>query len=496
MTDTMRTDRRRLTAAVLAAAAFLTLPALPGSAQDAPKPDAPVEAKEPKTEPVTKGPFAVVLDLNGTFDAPNAADVMFDADVWGGDLEITELAAPGPVTQGQVLAKFKTDKFDEAFAAAERDLKLARFAFERQTDELKRQEELAALAMKKFETDASVAEIAFQRFVETDRELRLKEAATRIQQSKDNLADQEEELAQLEKMYKADELVEETEDIVLKRSRRQLERSRFWLSAQLVRDEWWRTQDFPREKDNLEAAKRRTAMELDRARFAAQTAAESQKIEYEKAKAGLAKLEENFTKLQHDKGQLVLTAPTAGIAVWGALARGKWGGLEMPTAVSIAAGRAKVKPNQVIWTVVRPGELIVRTSVGEGTVFSVAEGQTAKVKPGPAPKSSLAAKVTKVAKVSAGTDYEVLLDVTGADPRLMPGQTCKIQLTTVEKASALTVPAGAVESDGDKRYVHVVADGKPVRREVETGESSGGRTEIASGVNEGERVLATAPKAK
>lgn len=494
MTKTKRTDRLRTAVAVLAAAGFLAFAAAPGSAQDAADP---AEAKkEPKTEAVTRGPFSVVLDLNGNFDAPDAADVRFDADAWGGELEIAELAAPGPVKKGQVLVRFKTDKFDDVYAAAERDLTLARFGFARQTDELKRQDETAALAMRKVESDAAAADNAWKRFVEAEEQMRLNEADQRLQQSKDNVTDQEEELAQLEKMYKADELVEETEDIVLKRSRRQLERSRFWLGSQITRDGWWRTQDFPREKENLQAAQRRTAMDLERARFAAQTAAESSKIEYEKAKAGLAKQEENFQKLQHDKSQFVLTAPADGLAVWGSLNKGKWTGLDMPSAADVAAGRAKAKPNQTLWTVLVPGDLDVRTSVGEASVFSVAAGQSAKVRPGPAPKLSLAAKVASVARVSGGTEYEVLLDVTGADPRLMPGQTCKIQLTTLEKASALTVPAGAVENAGDKHYVHVVADGKTERREVETGETGGGRTEILSGVAEGDRVLAQAPKAK
>ena len=61
---------------------------------------------------------------------------------------------------------------------------------------------------------------ALSRFLEWEKAMRLQEADLRLQGSKDNLADQEEELAQLEKMYKSDDLTEETEEIVLKRQRR------------------------------------------------------------------------------------------------------------------------------------------------------------------------------------------------------------------------------------------------------------------------------------
>jgi multidrug efflux pump subunit AcrA (membrane-fusion protein) len=71
-----------------------------------------------------------------------------------------------------------------------------------------------------------------------------------------------------------------------------------------------------------------------------------------------------------------------------------------------------------------------------------------------------------------------------------------VKLTTLDKEGAVTVPAGAVEKDGDKRFVHLMADGKKERREVEAGETSGGRTEILTGLAEGEKVLESAPKQK
>lgn len=475
----------------LAALGFLLLGASPGAAQEEAKPPA-----EPKTEPVTKGPFAVVLDLAGTFDARQSSEVLFDAEQWGGDLEVLEMAMPGPVEKGAVLVRFKTDKIDEAVAAAERDLAIAGINLRRQAEESARQEEAHAVAVKRAEIDARNAETALKRWNEWDRDLRLKEADQRLQQTRDNIADQEEELRQLETMYKADELTEETEEIVLMRAKRQLARSQFWLASQVKRDEVWRTEDLPRDQENLENNARKSALDLARARSNREGAVEAARTELEKAKAGFAKQEENLGKLRKDREQFTLTAPEAGFAVYGSLAKGKWQSTDVPPQALIAAGRFKVKPNQVLWTIVRPGDVSVRTTVGEAAVFSVAEGQSAKVKPGPAPKTSLAGKVTRVARTSGGADYEVLLDVEKPDARLMPGQSCKVALTTAEKADALTVPAGAVEADGDKRFVHVWADGKSSRREVETGDTSGGRTEILSGVAEGDRVLAAPPKAK
>lgn len=485
--------RHAVPAAVLGAAA-LALSAAPARAQDDPKP-AEVKA-DPKTEAVTRGPFTVTLELSGTFDALRTWEVLFDAEQWGGELEVEEMAAPGPVAKGAVLARFKSDKIDEALAAADRDVSLARIALQRQTEELARHEESQAVALKRAEIEAQNAEIALKRFLEWERDLRLKEADQRLQGTRDAIADQEEELRQLEKMYKADELTEETEEIVLMRARRQLERMKFSLVSQTKRDEVWRTQDLAREQENLETNRRKTALDLERARSAQAGSSDAARAELEKAKASFARLEENYAKLVADRQLFTLTAPEDGYAVHGQLAKGKWQWTDTPPQALIAQGRHKVKPGQVLFTIVRPGEVSVRTSVGEASVFSVAEGQSAKVRPGPAPKAPLAGKVARVARTTAGTDYEVAITLDATDPRLLPGQTCKITLTTAEKPSALTVPSAAVETDGDKRYVHVWADGKSSRREVDAGDAAGGRTEILSGVAEGDRVLAVAPKAK
>jgi hypothetical protein len=419
-----------------------------------------------------------------------------DAEQWGADLEVVEVASPGPVQKGQTLVKFRTDKIDEALAAAERDLTLARFNFQRQTEDLQRQKEAQSLAQKKAEMDFAAADNALTRFLEWEKAMKLQEADLRLQNSKDNLADSEEELAQLEKMYKSDDLTEETEEIVLRRTRRQLARQKTYLTFQQKRDEVWRAVDFPREEESLQLAKRRATVDFERFKVAAATAEEQQRVEYEKAKAGFVKQEETTAKLRKDREKFELKAPEAGIAVWGTLSRGKWSGGEPPSAALIAAGRSKVKPGQVLFTIVRPGDVQVRTSVGEASVFSVIEGLPAKVRPGPAPKLDLVGKISRVGRTSGGTDYDVVIELGAPDARLLPGHTCKVRVTVSEKTDAITVPAACVESDGDKRFVQVWADGKASKREVDAGESSGGRTEILSGLKEGERVLASAPKAK
>jgi hypothetical protein len=103
--------------------------------------------------------------------------------------------------------------------------------------------------------------------------------------------------------------------------------------------------------------------------------------------------------------------------------------------------------------------------------------------------------VTRVARASADGQYEVWLKVDQGNQRLVAGNTCKLKLKTMEKPDALTVPATAVATEGDKKVVHVLQNGKSTAREVQVGATSDGKTEILSGVSEGDRVLKTPPKA-
>ena len=70
----------------------------------------------------------------------------------------------------------------------------------------------------------------------------------------------------------------------------------------------------------------------------------------------------------------------------------------------------------------------------------------------------------------------------------------KLKFTTVTKSDAITVPEDSVVTKGETHKVFVYADGKSTAREVETGATSGGRTEIVKGLDAGTKVLASPPK--
>ncbi len=463
------------------------------------KPTEPKEAvKAPETPPeptlvtAEKGPFTVVLELSGVFEAPDATEVVYDPETWNGELETVEAVPGGRVEKDQVLVRFKTEAIDEAIEGAAKELEIVKKKLEAQQEDVRRAEEgqRIALARAKVERDRAVEALEWFRAVE--REMRVRQSELGIQGGRDNLSDQEEELAQLRKMYKADDVVEETEDIVMKRTVRALERTKANFDMQLVRQRRFLETGLPSDLDDLEANAQRESFELDKALALAPLQLEQGRLELEKGALGLTRLAANLGKLVRDREALVVRAPRAGIAIPGACVRGKWAGIE-ETGKALRKG-GKLRAGQPLFTIVEPGAVTVRTTVGEAELLQVAEGQAVEVAPTVDPKKPLPARVARVARASGDGQYVVGIELGTPDERLMPGFTCKAKVTVARREEAVTVPAGSVAVDGERKLVHVFEDGKAAPREVEEGATSGGRTEIRKGLAAGERVLKTPPK--
>ncbi len=457
------------------------------------KPDDKGEAKAPPaTVAAEKGPFQVWVEAQGALEPVGAVEVKIDPDAYGGEWEVLEAAAPGPVKAGDVLVKFDPEKIDEQTAAAEKDMEIARRALAVKEEEAKRAEEGARLSMEKAQTEKARADEALEHFTKIERDLRVKEAEHRLQGTRDNISDQEEELAQLEKMYKADDLVEGTEEIVLKRAKRALLRSNTWLGFQLERNKHMLEVELPQDAENLAQAVQRESFELDRLKATQPISLEQGRLDLDKSRSAFERQSKSLAKLKADRAFLTVTAPSDGIAVPGGFQKGRWTSLEETTR-ALKKGET-LKAKAPIFTIVKPGALSVRTTVPEASVLQVAVGQKAEVTPAVEAKRKVAATVAKVARVSADGNFEVGLDLADKDDRWMPGYAVKVRILTADKADAVTVPAASVVTDGEKKTVHVVADGKTTPREVETGATSGGKVEILSGLSGGEKILKSPPK--
>ena len=76
------------------------------------------------------------------------------------------------------------------------------------------------------------------------------------------------------------------------------------------------------------------------------------------------------------------------------------------------------------------------------------------------------------------------------DGRLKPGLFATALIRQGAAVPALTVPEAAIETVSGTSRVYIVKDGKAEERIVTLGEKIGGRIEVATGLKDGETVVA------
>lgn len=160
-----------------------------------------------------------------------------------------------------------------------------------------------------------------------------------------------------------------------------------------------------------------------------------------------------------------------------------------------------VEPGQTVTTadpvVVIADRLIVKAQVDETDIGAINVGQPAAISLDAFPDETIAARVDHVAyeatTVNNVTVYAVDVLPDDVPDFMRSGMTAMVTFVTAEKSGALVVPVEAVQQD--RSGASVLTPGKmpwikPVHKTVTIGLSDGKRTEIVSGLQESEVVLA------
>jgi RND family efflux transporter MFP subunit len=292
-------------------------------------------------------------------------------------------------------------------------------------------------------------------------------------------------------MYKADDLTEETEEIILKRARNDVESATFLLEQNRIHSEQM-LKELPRQEVRLQESARHSTAALDKLRATSPINLAKSRLNLEKSKFAHEQSADKLRKLKHDYEAMKVTAPADGVVYYGHFERGQW------NAPSIKFHRGDSLPvNSPILTIVKPGPLTVRGTVPEKELDSVAVGLPARIAPTGFSDTNLKGKVTEfsVFPVSSG-NYDCTLSLANTPKQLGPGMTCKITVHGYRKADALAVPVATVHTDDDgDSYVYVARKGeKPARQPVQTGRRTEKQIEIVEGLKAGEEVLLEEPK--
>jgi HlyD family secretion protein len=458
------------------------------AAEDAEKKEE--KAPKPKTHAVKAESFKIEATVKGTFNAGASHHVKSGVKKLA-SLKILKAVPHGTkVTKGQPIIWFDTEKVDEQILAAEHTLKLAELAAQESkltTDQSARQRELArgGLARRKKEALEN-----YDNYVKHDRDLTERSAKFSLIMTRGSLENAMEELKQLEKMYKEDELTEESEEIVLKRARRSVESAKFRLEAVEIQTARSLQQDIPRQFNTMKVALVRSELEIEKAEQLINIAKAKEEIVLKQQEIALAKQKKDFEQLRADRKKLVVLAPAAGILYYGKLDRGVVGDGRSP-AHKLLAKEMTVTNSQVLATVATLSGMTVLFSLEEKQIEHVRSGDPCQVTPTAFPSRKLSGAVKQVNFIPAVTGkFASVVTVKGDNrqPSIVPGMSCSVKITSYEKANALVVPDAAVHREGAKAHVLVVKGKEKSKRAVKLGRSSGGKTEVTAGLKPGDVV--------
>lgn len=139
---------------------------------------------------------------------------------------------------------------------------------------------------------------------------------------------------------------------------------------------------------------------------------------------------------------------------------------------------------------------VVNATVDSTGVGLIAPGDQAQIVPGSSPSIiyGTIASVGVMATTSSGVaTFPVNISVTGNPSGLHAGDTATVSLIYRQLSGVLVVPTAAVHTIGGQRVVYLVSGGKQVSHPIGVGLSSGGSTQITSGLNEGDQVEVAIP---
>jgi multidrug resistance efflux pump len=441
---------------------------------------------------VEQRPFTIEKSFAATaLPDEGAVLLQIEPKAWA-DYQIVEIAAHGAkVAKGDVLVRFDAESIDKKLADARRALESSTLNLAQAELDFKNLQETTPHRLDAYRRAAATAKEEHTYFTQTRRKATEESAGQELERKKQMLSNQQEELKQLAKMYDADDLTEETEEIILTRQKDDVASAEFALRMEMLEHKRTLEVTLPREAIALANSERDTAIALAKAEVDLPRAIALKKIELETLKTGYQREKEALTELEQDRTLFEIKAPADGYFYHGPIENGRW--------VTGEGVKALVKHGRPLAN--RPFATFVPATAKLGLVAFLDEASA----------RSLKAKLEGTAVFAGREDVEIpvtltTLDATPGpdgtyranlsatwpeDPAPVTGASAQIRVIAYHQPSAISLPVRALTHDSRGWTVEVkLADGKTERRPVKRGRVSGETTEILSGLEVGQVVIA------
>ena len=443
---------------------------------------------------VEKKPFKSTVEFEGSFLSAEAHVIQIDPKVWT-DFTIKELVAQGgAVKKGDPIVVLDTEGIERQLAD-DADATMARkTALKGSELELANLEQTTPWRLEAAELAYNRARDDHQYFVEVRRPLEEETAKRSLQSSERYLESATEELKQLLKMYKEDDLTEETEEIILKRQRYSVESAEFRLKSAKLSTKRALEVTIPRSAVDQEQALKDAEVAWKTARESLPAALQQKRLDVKKLQVADKRADANSVDLKADRAQMDVLAPADGIIYHGEMLNGRWN----PTAAAkfMKVG-GKIPPRVALASLIPAGaKLHLDAFVDEAAAAKLKGGQKGYVAPISSPRSRLSVELAKVAThpgVDGKYHIQLVLSAEGSPEglNLVPGMKGKGKITTGDQGDRIAVPVKALQEEHDGTYTVSVknAEGEASAVPVTVGVESNGMIVVLSGLQEGQIVI-------
>jgi multidrug resistance efflux pump len=443
------------------------------------------KASQPATDEaavVKKGTIKPRIDTDGYFEPVDALEVRFKPEAYSGDLKIASVVAHGAsVKKNDVLISIDRESIDRQIASAETELTNAKAAADKAQADLELGEKSDALALKMQETDVANAEKALKWFEDVDGKQLLTSAELQTKLAKAGVEDQADELDQLKKMYKSEELTNATADIVVKRALRNLEVSKISQTMAEQREDKTKQFEYQQQREKFVFGIDQQKNTLATLQATQAQSKVTRKTAVDSANQTLKAAQKKLDDLKKDADGFTVKASFDGVVYFGELNTAGWQN-SGPKALRVGE---KATSGQVVMTLWTPGKLRVMTDIPESRVRWISKGMKARIVPTSSAEATTDGTCEAIIPVGTAKDnsqsFQLPITMNKIDEKLAPGEKASVQIELPEVKHVLVVPVKSVEHGRVKLK-------NDEWRDVITGAFDDDNIEIKSGLKEGDEL--------
>lgn len=456
-------------------------------------------SKEYETLFPEKKHFRIDLTIDGFLEDSQAKSLAYAVDHWQ---ELKVLSAPlqgKEVKRGETLLRLNLERIRQEIQRLSNDLAMLDLNREILDTELELAESLAPMKQREIDRLETYAKEDLERFQKTDLPFQIKSSQMSLNRQEQYLSYSLEELNQLKKMYEADDLTEETEEIIIQRAQNDVDQAKFYVESARKNFKEFNEVLVPRSERSVMDAFRRENLSFEALRKIEPAQLKKQRLERKKLEEERKILVNRKKNLEKDLQAMSMKSPLDGRLYWGTFERGKWSGTA-PFKSKLQKGGA-LKPHDPILTISPSKRMRARLNLPEKFLHELKPQTAGTLKFSTSPGVWIEAQVASISEtpVTPGI-YDVTVEISFPKDFLLPsaGTSCSFSFTAYESKNALTLPESVLfkeEYEQEEMHVYVLTKkNEPKKRSVEVGRKSGKTFEILSGISKTTKILKEKPK--